>query len=711
MALNFSQNPQYINQAQNGNFGANNLPVQEPASFSILKGMGLPTNGDEFVKFAPFFGVSVIFSKLVSSFATIASRVNPFKKGNEAITAGESFEKSLLGRMTKKIDDFLFPILDRNKGTITSAKKTVSKWTPAWLKNWGEKFNIGVAPKNSMALFNYRGATYGASNAFLEVFSKIRPDELTKLGLNAELIQKTAAEAMKTSTRESILGAVENIAGQLKNVKAKDLQKLALVTGKNVKLLDELNKARSFIAPTAKTGVAKYLQKGIMYLSEAAGGGVIGGALMGILINSLFLATTFKRTWEAPWKEKLSTFMEGFFVEFGGIYLTMVLGSRLTYKLLGLKNADKTKAELEAIKELTKGINNNKDKFKAVESFLKVIKKGNMTAESEQAIKEFLKTVEPEHLTPELKKLINKTINGETLKNGFFRKLFRLPQRTIAPTALTKETAINIFEQLKEAQGKGINSAIDQLAQMRKFKPIAKGGFFRNQFNRLLRWSGNVLSVGLETLPTKVGVKGISKSRLFWDKTKYIFKACAGYPLRFILVTAVVTPPLTNLLGKISHTLFGKPTKSIMDEKEGKTEEQKTQPQLSQSAEQAPQNMDKMLAYSQLTKQVGELRKAYTEHQTQQLPQIQQQIAQPQPKSPFFTPQIKQPQITQPSKTTVATRNTSPATYIPQVTVSKFVDEGTMGEIQHKLATSDHVERYAQKELEALHTKNDAYDF
>ena len=115
MALNFSQNTQYINQPQNGNFGATNIPVQEPVSFSVLKSMGLPTNGDEFVKFAPFFGVSVLLSKLVSSLAVIASRVNPFKKGNEAITAGESFEKSILGRMAKKIDNFLLPILQINE--------------------------------------------------------------------------------------------------------------------------------------------------------------------------------------------------------------------------------------------------------------------------------------------------------------------------------------------------------------------------------------------------------------------------------------------------------------------------------------------------------------------------------------------------------------------------------------------------------------------
>ena len=705
MALNFSQNTQYVNQPQNVNFEATNIPVKEPASFSILKGMGLPTNGDEFVKFAPFFGVSVLFSKLISSFAVIASRVNPFKKGNEAITAGESFEKSILGRMTKKIDDFLCPILNRNKSKINSVKTTASRWTPKWIKNLGEKFSIGVAPKNSMALFNYRGATYGASNSFLELFAKVAPEELTRLGLNANALQEIAAAGMKGSTRQSVLGAVEMIADKLKGVSAKDLQQLALKTGKKVKLLDELNKARSFIAPTAKTGVSKYLQKMIMYLSEAAGGGVIGGALMGILMNSLFLATTMKRTWEAPWGEKLSTFMEGFFVEFGGIYLTFVLGTRLTYKLLGLKNADKTKAELEAIKALTKGINGQKEEFKGIEQLLKGLRKGNITAEGEHALKEFLRTVNPENIPPELKTLIDKTVNGTT-KTGFFRRLFRLKPKANPPAPLTKETAINIFEQLKEAKGQGINTAIDNLAKMRKFQ-AKNGGFFRNLLNRPLRWVGNFLSMGLENLPTKVGVKGASKMGILWHKFANAVKYVGGYPLRFILITAIVTPPLTNMLGKFSHAVFGKPTKSIMDEKE----EEKKGGKNASAQQQSPQNMDKMMAYSQLTKQVGELRKAYNEQQKAQLPQPRQNIAQLQPKPQTITQQAKQPQISQEIQPVLDKKKTSPATYVPQVAASRFIDEGTMGEIQQKLARSNSVERYAQKELEALHTKNAPYDF
>ena len=701
MALNFSQNPQYINQPQNVNFEATNLPVQEPASFSIMKGMGLPTTGDEFVKFAPFFGISVLFSKLISSFAVIASRVNPFKRGNEAITVGESFEKSLLGRVTRKIDNFLCPILNRNKGKINSVKSTASRWTPKWLKNLGEKIGIGVAPKNSMALFNYRGATYGASTSFLELFTKVAPSELTRLGLDAKALQEIAATGMAGSTRASVLGAVEQIADKLKNVKAKDLQQLALATGKKIKLLDELNKARSFIAPTAKTGVSKYLQKMIMYVSEAAGGGVIGGALMGILMNSLFLATTVKRTWEAPWGEKLSTFMEGFFVEFGGIYLTMVLGTRLTYKLLGLKNADKTKAEIQAIKSLTQGINSQKEEFKGIEKLLKGLRQGNLTSEGEQAIKEFLKSVKPDNLPPELRSLIDKTVNGTT-KTGFFRRLFRLKPK-VTPSSLTKEEVINIFEQLREAKGKGINTAIDNLAKMRKFQP-KNGGFFRNLFNRPLRWIGNFLSMGLENLPTKVGVKGASKLGIIWSKFANAVKYIGGYPLRFILVTAIVTPPLTNFLGKISHKVFGKPTKSIMDEKEGKEEEKKLQEQ------QSPQTMDKMLAYSQLTKQVGELRKAYMEQQKAQSTQPQENIPQIQSKSQFITQPVNQPQITQETQP-VIDKKTSPATYIPQVNVSKTFDPATISEVQQKLARSNNVENYARKELEALHTKNDAYDF
>ncbi|MCQ2957437.1 MAG: hypothetical protein MJ180_00880 [Candidatus Gastranaerophilales bacterium] len=705
MSLNFSQNAQYLNQPQNGNFGAVNVPqVQEPVSYSILKGMGIPTTGDEFVKFAPFFGVSVVLSKIFSAFATVASRVNPFSKGVPAgMTVAESFENSFLGKLGRKIDNVLFPFLNKNKGKIDSARAGISKVTPDWTKNLYEKFKIGVAPKNNMALFQYRGATHAASNAFFDVLKQVKPSELLKLGLKeADVAQILAiAENTKAVDRKTLLQGLEFVADKFKNVKAKDLQGLLLKSGKKSYLLNELNKARAFIAPNAKTGFTKYLQKGLMYLSEGAGGGVIGGALFGILMNSLFMATTIKRTWEAPWKEKFSTFMEGLMVEFGGIYFTMVLGTRLTYKLLGLKNADKTAAQLANIKGLTETINAAKGEFKNLDVILKYVKKGNMTPELQGAIKEILQGINTEGLTPEIKQLISKTIGAEPVKKGFLGGLFR--SKMPALKDLTKEEAIKVFEHLREVKGSAINSSIDNLAKMRAFQKVPKGGFFRNLFNRPLRWAGNFLSIGLENLPTKVGVKGVSKFRLFFSKLWNGVKFAGGYPLRFILVGMIVTPPLTNLLGKISHTLFGKPTKSIMDERDGKNEETKNQ-QIAQ--QQNPQNPDKMLAYSQITKQLGQLRSAYEQQQKQQTQQVQPSLLTATLKNKQEAINMPKPQVQQASK-----KDLSPATYIPQVKATQIADAGKIDEINRKLAQSENVEKYAMKELNSLHTKNDAYEF
>ena len=51
MAVNFSQNPEYIR--QQGNFNGKYTP-EAPPQYDMLKNMGIPTTGDEWVKFAPF---------------------------------------------------------------------------------------------------------------------------------------------------------------------------------------------------------------------------------------------------------------------------------------------------------------------------------------------------------------------------------------------------------------------------------------------------------------------------------------------------------------------------------------------------------------------------------------------------------------------------------------------------------------------------------
>ncbi len=637
MSVNFSQNPEYMQ--QQGNFGANNMPMPEaPPQVGMLQTMGLPTNRDEFVKWSPHFAVSLGIAKLITYLTDKATILNPFKSGNGAATVAESYTKSKIATMSKKIDDFLLPHISKHSAAINATKGFFKKFTPDWVKNLYEKFTIGVTPKATLALGTYKGCTVLAGEHFIDLLKGLPESEQVRLGV------KNILETVIKDDRKSLVNAIKNISAAWAGKNAKDLQALTKdrrfffnlipMGKKKLNLVGELNKAKTFIGTEAKTPLTKGLQKALMYSSESVSGGVIGGGLFGLVMNSIFLASTIKRTWEAPKGEKLSTFMEGALVEFLGGYLLMILGSRLTYKLLGLKNADKTAAQLKNIKNVTTGINANR-------------------------------------------KLFDKTVI-KALKNG-----------------TATENVVRL--------AKAYNASIDELAKLRGFQK--SGHFFRDLFNRPLRWIGNFFSAGLENLPAKIATKDMStlaKMGIGWRKFANGFKFLAGYPLRFFLVLMVVTPPLTKLMGKISHTLFGKPTKSIVDEREGKTSGQEQSNNPSKTTTQNQQMpTDKMEAYAQIMKEVGKIREA---QQPSNLPQN-------------YNPQISQTLVndaisSQRSRIEAqknAPQNLSPATYIPSIVPTPQTDIGLMAQYQKNMEMCDKIEQFADKELDLLRSKGDIY--
>ena len=79
MSVNFSQNPEYYK--SQGNFNGKYTP-EAPQQFSMLKNMGLPSTGEEAIKFAPFAAGGILFSKLVSAFGTVITRLIEMKLMN-----------------------------------------------------------------------------------------------------------------------------------------------------------------------------------------------------------------------------------------------------------------------------------------------------------------------------------------------------------------------------------------------------------------------------------------------------------------------------------------------------------------------------------------------------------------------------------------------------------------------------------------------------
>jgi len=662
MSVNFTQNPDYSQ--QQGNFGATNAPMPDaPMQYSMLKGMGLPTNAKEAVEWSPYFLSALGLSKLISDGAMKASRLNPLKKDVANITVAESFEKSQLGKLSNKIDTFLLPHINKHSGKINAVKSAISKYTPNWVKNAFEKIQIGVTPRNTMALGQYRGCTVMASDGLFKLIKDIPSSEWARLGIKDMSDILSTVNGQKANT----IRAVEQISNRLAKVSAKELQGLKLANGKSAKFLNELNKVKSFVGLDSKTAVSKYLKKGTMYASEAAGGGVIGGGLFGLVMNSVFLASTIKRTWNAPWGDKLSTFMEGALVEFCGGYLMMLLGTRLTYKLLGIKNIDKTATQIRSIKGLTQGINTLKGRYTEATKLQKLILEGPA---AESLFSKLIRKIKGVSFEDNLAQRIQ----------GLFGNISRYKNLSPEYTNAALTEIINKYPSM-------VNKSIDKLAKMRKFQANGQG-FFRKLFNRPIRWIGNCLSVGLENLPTKIATKGTSRFGIAWHSFVNKFKSCAGYPIRFALVAMVVTPPLTKLMGKISHTLFGKPKKSIVDEMEGEKEEPK----------QVEPQMDKMEAFSTITKQLGQMKEA----------------AQPTKLPPNYNPQMSQNLINsavnaQKTRTENDKSNISPATYVPIPVGIKTTDTDVLDVIDQKIAQSHKIEQHAMKELSSLKSNKDPY--
>ncbi len=663
MSVNFSQNPEYYK--QQGNFNGKYTP-EAPQQFSMLKNLGLPSTREEAIKFAPFAVGGVLFSKLVSAFGTVITRLNPKKNPN--ITLAESFEKSRLATISSKIDAKILPVLQKHSAQINTTKAAIKKYTPNWIKNLIEKVKIGVTPKNGMALHQYKGLTHSSSDYFLGLVKGLPAEQIEKLGIGKILENST-------NKRISAATAVRQITKKLKNIPASQLGTIKVTVPRNdlfkylfptktIKLnfIDELNKSRAFIAGNAKTAASKMFQKGVMSVSEAAGGGVIGG-FSGMIMNSIYVASALKRTWDAPWGEKFSTFMEAALVDFCGGYLMMLLGSRISYKLLGLKNADKSAQDLLRISKLTQQITKDKNTHKIINSALDAVKKGA--------------PITPEFLAG--LQTIGVNVNA----------------------AKTTQDITTALEALQKTSASTINSSIDKLKMMKAFK---KQGFFKDLINRPLRWIGNFFSVGLESLPAKVAEAGkVSAFRAGLQKFNNILKGIAGYPIRFILVLCIVTPPLTKLVTKISHKLFGKPTKSAYaddDENDKKKPNKQGIPKVS------------INDFANFTKATG-FAKNYAEEQMRlagKLPPAPKQSHPDEIKSELINKTVSRQKNKPDTPLAASMAEISPAKYVPNIMPTDFTNPNLAKVINQKLNYSDKLEKHVKKELYKAKTDN-LYDF
>lgn len=88
---------------------------------------------------------------------------------------------------------------------------------------------------------------------------------------------------------------------------------------------------------------------------------------------------------------------------------------------------------------------------------------------------------------------------------------------------------------------------------------------FKNLIFKPLKWCGSIVTVGLEAKKGYIPktAKGVET---FLMNLPFNLKRGAGYPVRFVLFLAVIAPQLAKIAVKASHLIFGKPTKSLLDE-------------------------------------------------------------------------------------------------------------------------------------------------
>lgn len=91
----------------------------------------------------------------------------------------------------------------------------------------------------------------------------------------------------------------------------------------------------------------------------------------------------------------------------------------------------------------------------------------------------------------------------------------------------------------------------------------------KNPITKLFKKIGGLINIGNET---KLARRSASKWNLnLLRKSGNFFRNLAGVPLRIAIPLAIVSPFLAKLTTKGAHAIFGKPTKSVLDE--GKEEE------------------------------------------------------------------------------------------------------------------------------------------
>ncbi|MFA6989780.1 MAG: hypothetical protein WC197_06905, partial [Candidatus Gastranaerophilaceae bacterium] len=429
----------------------------------MIKSMDLPSTPDEFVKFTPYLGAGGLVS------LGALKLTNWLNYAPNQGTVREAFQNSKMVAWGRTFDRFLNPITNRIENGWNIIKPTISKYTPNLLKNIFEKIKIGVRPQWAMAKANVDGLSSQAAEFLISNVEKLPAVELEKLGLKGlkDILRNVKAEQLTSKA------AAEQIFKLIDNKKITDLtfkiprEFFGIPMGNDtINLAKIAGKIKGLSGQGANNPITKVLQKFTMSSSESIGGSMLGGTT-GLIINSFFIGSAFKKATNAPKGEKVSTFMESFWGDIVGGFLVLFPASKILYKALGVKNIDKSASSVKRVERAIKRVNQYYD-------FHKNLVVGDIV----ETFKESAKT------------------NGltEELLNRYSESFKSL---NILKKDLVGKTADQIGDLIKTKSAAKLNKMIDKVSKLKKFR----GNLAKNSIEGLIKKSisviGNFFSMGL----------------------------------------------------------------------------------------------------------------------------------------------------------------------------------------------------------------------
>lgn len=130
--------------------------------------------------------------------------------------------------------------------------------------------------------------------------------------------------------------------------------------------------------------------------------------------------------------------------------------------------------------------------------------------------------------------------------------------------------ALKIFKE-KAKNGVFRNKKAFKLAKKALDKKLGTKNI-KNPITKLLHKIGKLINIGNERVPSYISTKKLNMNWLRKIGNGNIL----GVPLRIILAMGVISPFLAKLTTKAAHKIFGRPTKSVLDEEEDDKKEEKT---------------------------------------------------------------------------------------------------------------------------------------